>query len=108
MKNERDLSGAFEEIFGEIFRLTDPIVDSEKEKKLYAEEEVKALLNEQKERLCTKPRTISVGSTISANNILGSMGFEKAGISDYYKSETNEVAHVEGDFTAATITITKL
>ena len=104
MKNE-DLAVAFASVFGEVFQLNP---EAEEEKKTYTKDEVERLLVEQKERLCTKPRTISVGSVIAARRMLEGLGFKEATISDYYKSETGEAAHIEGGLTAATITITKL
>lgn len=103
---ERDLASAFTSVFGEVFQLNDPIV--KEEKKLYTEEEVEKLLNAQKEKMRTKPRTISTGSVIAARRMLEGFGFKEATISDYYKSETGEAAHIDGGLTSATITITKL
>lgn len=103
MKNE-DLAVAFASVFGDVFQLN----PETEEKNTYTKDEVEKLLVEQKERLCTKPRTISVGSVIAARRMLEGLGFKEATISDYYKSETGEAAHIEGGLTSATITITKL
>lgn len=92
----------FETLFGAVSK---PAPTKEK---LYTKEEVEKLLASERERLCTEPRTIKLGSVFAAQRTLEGFGFVKASVSDYYKSETNETAHIEGGLTEATITITKL
>ena len=92
----------FETLFGAVSK---PAPTKEK---LYTKEEVEKLLASERERLCAEPRTIKVGSVIAARRMLEGLGFTEATVSDYYKSEAGEAAHIEGGLTAATITITKL
>lgn len=96
------------EIFETIFGAVSKPAPTKDEKKTYTKEEVEKLLASERERLCTEPRTIKLGSVFAAQRTLEGFGFTKASVSDYYKTETGETAHIEGGLTEATITITKL
>ena len=89
----------FETIFGAVAKPAPT-----KEEKLYTKEEVEKLLALEKEKLCAEPRIIKTGSVFAAQRTLEGFGFTKASVSDYYKTETGETAHIEGGLTEATIT----
>lgn len=81
----------FETIFGTVAK-TAPTKD---EKKTYTKEEVEKLLALEKEKWCADPRTIKLGSVIAARRMLEGLGFTEATVSDYYKTETGEIAHID-------------